>query len=261
MRFRDLQNRRTMYVDKTLSAGSAHDLAVRHVLRSDARSVLDLGCAQGFVGERVKALAPQVKYDGADRGASPPVACDRYWSCDLERTFPAVDPFDYDLVLCLDVLEHLREPETFLLRLRRSHRIHQKTTFLFSTANVAFISIRLGLLFGRFEYGDRGILDITHRRLMTKSSFMRMIRETGFSIEEVRGTPVPFHLAFGERAATRCATGFWRLLVAILPGLFAFQTMVVARARPSIPDVELAAEEERAFQASERRVGRGAGRR
>lgn len=260
LRFRDLKGRRTMYIDKTHFKGSAHDLAVQYIVQARPRMVLDLGCGQAFVGARLKTRLPQVRYDGADRSPLPPAACDNYWSCDLDRGLPPIIPFDYDVVLCLDVLEHLREPETFLLRLRESRGNRTDTLFVFSTANVAFLSIRLGLLVGRFEYGDRGILDITHRRLMTRNSFKRLIRETGFVIERSHGTPVPLQLVFGDNLMSRWLTQVWRILAELLPGPFSFQTVIVARPRRSIPDIALAGDEEASARGPERRAGRGAGR-
>jgi hypothetical protein len=155
----------------------------------------------------------------------------------LNAEVPPTDPFRYDAVLCIDLLEHLSEPEQFLLRLRRSHQTSQKTVFVLSAVNVAFVTLRLGLLLGRFEYGDRGILHISHRRLMTRGAFQRLLRETGYTIERVQGIPVPFALVFGNNWWSRLLTRAWGVLVAILPGLFAFQTVIIARARHNVPEI------------------------
>lgn len=237
LRFRDLKTRRATYLDKTGMTGSTHQLAVRYLLQSKPSSVLDIGCGQAYIGSRVKPRLPGTVYCGCDLGSEPPESCDKYWQCDLSRELPPTDPFGYDVVLCLDVLEHLREPEQFLLRLRQSHSTQSHTRFVFSTVNVAFISIRLGLLLGRFSYGDRGILDIDHCRLMTRASFVRVVREAGFIVEQVLYAPVPFQLVFGKRWWTRVATRLWRLLVAPLPGVFAFQIVIVARSKPPIPEI------------------------
>ena len=74
-------------------------------------------------------------------------------------------------MLMLDVIEHLAAPESFIdnLRVKMSANLHSK--LVISTGNIAFIVIRLMLLFGQFNYGKRGILDLTHTRLLTSASY------------------------------------------------------------------------------------------
>jgi hypothetical protein len=93
--------------------------------------------------------------------------------------------------------------------------------------------MRLSLLLGRFEYGRRGILDITHRRLFTFNTLRRAMRAAGFTIERTEGVAPPLPFVFGSGSA------FAGLLMAIArgparlwPRLFAFQCLVVARPRP-----------------------------
>jgi SAM-dependent methyltransferase len=237
LRFRDLRGDQGALVDKTGTPGTVHEFVIPFLQRLGVRSVLDLGCGPGFVGARLKEIVPGLHYAGADLAPTGPVVCDAYWPCDLNAEVPPTDPFQYDAVLCIDLLEHLSEPEQFLLRLRRSHQTSQKTVFVLSAVNVAFVTLRLGLLLGRFEYGDRGILHISHRRLMTRGAFQRLLRETGYTIERVQGIPVPFALVFGNNCCSRVLTRAWGVLVAILPGLFAFQTVIIARARHNVPEI------------------------
>jgi len=56
-----------------------------------------------------------------------------------------------------------------------------------SAGNVAFLRIRLELLPGSFNYGRRGILDLTHRRLFTVDSFRRLLNNAGFRIDRIIG--------------------------------------------------------------------------
>ena len=92
-----------------------------------------------------------------------------------------VDAFDYDLILLLDVIEHLADPEQFLIDLRNrsqaTEAVRRPPHVVISTPNIAFVAIRMNLLAGRFSYAERGILDITHKRLFTRSSLRRMLRE------------------------------------------------------------------------------------
>ena len=49
-----------------------------------------------------------------------------------------------------------------------------ETKLVVSTGNVAFIVVRLMVLVGQFNYGRRGILDLTHARLFTFGTFRRL---------------------------------------------------------------------------------------
>jgi SAM-dependent methyltransferase len=238
LRFRDLRGDQSQLVDKTGIPGTVHNFVVQNLLKRGVSSVLDLGCGPGYVGRLLKQSVPAIRYAGVDQSPTAPAACDEYYRADLDAGPPPVDPFKYDAVLCLDLLEHLSEPEEFLLRLRQTHQSAPNTVFLMSAVNVAFITLRLGMLFlGRFEYGDRGILHIAHRRLMTRDSFVRLLQETGYVVEKVEAMPVPFALVFGDNARARAFTSLAAFLARVMPRMFSFQTLVIARARRGVPGI------------------------
>src|SRR6478672_6270498 len=74
---------------------------------------------------------------------------------------------------------------------------------ILTTANIGFIIMRLSLLLGRFEYGKRGILDITHARLFTFNTLRRAMRAAGFEIERSEGIVVPAPFIFGNSVVSR----------------------------------------------------------
>ena len=53
-------------------------------------------------------------------------------------------------------------------------------------------------LFSFFNYGKRGILDKTHTRLFTFSSFKQLIENANFQIKISEGVSAPFPLALGD---------------------------------------------------------------
>jgi len=53
------------------------------------------------------------------------------------------------------------------------------------------------LLFGRFDYTARRILDRTHLRFFTRKTARRFVKENGFTILEERLTVMPLELVFG----------------------------------------------------------------
>ncbi len=125
---------------------------------------------------------------------------------DVDEGLPvAAGAFDY--VLLLDVIEHARSPEAVADAMRGSAGAHGAAVMV-STANVAFVIPRLMLLLGYFHYSARGILDLTHTRLFTFRTLRDLFEQAGYRIEDVRGVPAPFPLAFGHDLGWAFIGGF-----------------------------------------------------
>ncbi len=118
-------------------------------------------------------------------------------------------------------------------RLRRQFG-HEPKTLILSTPNIAFISQRLGLMFGQFNYGKTGILDRTHTRLFTFRTIKHLLRDEGFTITILRGVPAPFPLVAGRRLGIPLVR-FNEFLIGLSRSLFSFQIFIVAESTPSIP--------------------------
>jgi len=103
-----------------------------------------------------------------------------------------------------------------------------------STANIGFLVNRLMLLFGQFNYGKRGILDLTHTRLFTFKSFRQLFEQGGFRVTAARGIPGPFPLALGNQALSRFVMRVNQWLIAVVPGLFSYQMFFVVEPLPSL---------------------------
>jgi len=78
-----------------------------------------------------------------------------------------------DVIVMSDILEHLADPTTVLLHYLKM--LNDKGFLLISVPNVAHVDIGLGLLDGRFNYTQEGILDNTHLKFFTYSSFFQWI--------------------------------------------------------------------------------------
>ncbi|MBV9358710.1 MAG: glycosyltransferase, partial [Chloroflexi bacterium] len=167
------------YYTPKLEFNSPHSVAVAEV--APGQTVLDLGCAAGYLTAALKAKGCRVI--GVDR--YPPAnsaVLDEFIQHDLDNgEFPRTLD-DVDVVLALDVIEHLRSPEAFLASLHEAVARRPDLTIVISTGNVAFVIPRLMLLVGSFNYGKRGILDLTHTRLFTFRSLRRLLEESGFEI-------------------------------------------------------------------------------
>lgn len=193
--------------------------------------VLDIGCSTGYVARALK-RSRACRVTGVDVLPTESVdGPDEYQLIDIEKEADKVRDLlergDYDVVLLLDVLEHLAVPELFLLTLFRA-KCRRPPKFVMSTGNVAFIVVRLMLLLGYFNYGEKGILDITHKRLFSTRTFRNLLDQTGFLVLETRGFPLPYKSLGFRPGLCRLLEGMNRFLIRLRPSLFAYQVLHVA---------------------------------
>jgi 2-polyprenyl-3-methyl-5-hydroxy-6-metoxy-1,4-benzoquinol methylase len=149
--------------------------------------------------------------------------CDDIRVGDVEAMQLDLPEGSFDVILCADVIEHLRDPGAFLERIRPLLRAGGR--LVLSTPNIANWSIRAALLFGWFRYADQGILDRTHTHLFTRKTLLECIRDAGYTVESIDITvPVPL---IGTPRVESIAHAIGR----VRPTLFAFQ-FVVAASKP-----------------------------
>jgi 2-polyprenyl-3-methyl-5-hydroxy-6-metoxy-1,4-benzoquinol methylase len=86
----------------------------------------------------------------------------------------------YDVILFLDVLEHLRDPHGVLSAAR--DWLRPGGLVLCSLPNVAHWRVRLALARGRFDYADNGLMDRTHLRWFTRSSARELVSGAGYAV-------------------------------------------------------------------------------
>jgi hypothetical protein len=124
----------------------------------------------------------------------------------MDLTDPQVElPGEFDHILVFEVLEHVVDAETFLLKLKGRFRKGLYVT----TPNLGYLSHRLRMLFGRFPITY--LMDPReHVRYWTTADFCRWLRWLGFPQPEVIGLCGRFRLFSLHRR--------W-------PSLWAFETL------------------------------------
>ena len=213
--------------------GSSHAVLLSRIeALGEGLSVLDVGFGAGHIARRIRPrcrylagieLDPEAALEGAAFFDDPLVD-------DVVHGLagPWREPFD--VIIAGDVLEHLPEPDLALTLLRPL--LAPGGVLLVSLPNVANVTVRLGLLFGRFPVAERGILDRTHLRFFTRKTGRELLTRNGFRVERETATAMPVELAFpvlGQpplAAPLRAACG---LLAAGWPGMFAYQLVYEAR--------------------------------
>jgi 2-polyprenyl-3-methyl-5-hydroxy-6-metoxy-1,4-benzoquinol methylase len=154
--------------------------------------------------------------------------------CDLNDSNFPLDAGAFDHILLLDIVEHLRAPERFLDSLRQSRKGDRQVRVILSTGNIAFIVTRLALLLGWFNYGPRGILDLTHTRLLTFKTARALLEQSGYQVLEVKGVPAPFPLALGDGWLARAGLAVNKMLIGISKSLFSYQIFMVCTPLPTL---------------------------
>lgn len=150
--------------------------------------VLDVGCGTGCISELV------VQDCGADLTGIEPDA-DRAAKAQ-KRGLNVIQGYlfknffkehgKYDVVLFIDVLEHLSSPGVLLQMVRLG--LNPDGYIIVSVPNVAHWSVRWNLLRGIFNYEQYGIMDSTHLRWFTRHSLRKLFERTGYEVVTMDST-------------------------------------------------------------------------
>ena len=202
---------------------------LREVLQNISKSrILDLGCADGQLSEVAAELGHEVTavdIEGAPKFANQIT----FFQCDLENGLPNNLTGNFDVVLCADILEHLRKPDILLFKLLT--RLSDNGMILVSIPNFGHWYPRIRTFIGRFDYDARGILDQTHLRFFTRNSFTKMATKAGYKVKRISVTGTPFEVMLREAPQRRISWTFListlsnvdRMFCKIRPTLFGYQ--------------------------------------
>ena len=211
------------YVPLNEHAHSGH--AKLLALVGSGKRVLDVGCSSGYLARPLVAQGCAVvglELD-PDAAAEARKVCEEVLVGNVETMELPFEPESFDVVLCGDLVEHLRDPEAFLRRVRPLLRKDGK--LVLTTPNVANWAMRLGLLVGRWRYTERGILDRTHTHLFTRATLVETLERAGYRLTELDFTvPLPI-------ARTTTTERIAHAVGSLRPPLFAYQFVVAAEPR------------------------------
>lgn len=185
--------------------------------------VLEIGCGSGATmawlrTQRAVTLAVGVELTEGN-AATARAAFDEVIVGNIEAPAVVEALPTFDLILALDVLEHLVDPATAVRRL--ATRLAPGGAFVVSLPHVGHYSVALPLLLkGRWTYQDEGLLDRTHLRFFDRVSAPALLAENGLTVERLERVTetgglfnvVPF------RSSRRLRWYAIRLLQHVLPG-------------------------------------------
>ena len=172
--------------DRTYFTGERRDLINRLTADPD-RKILEIGCGDGAAGAYAKHSGKCGMYVGVEVH---PLAADLARNAldvvhlgDIELFELPYEELYFDVIIASEVLEHLVDPWSVLRRLHRHIKVGGR--LYASSPNVAHISTLRMLLKGRWDLQPSGIMDRTHLRWFTPSSYAKMFEDTGYRVESI----------------------------------------------------------------------------
>lgn len=167
------------YSDKSIDYFAHARREILPLLPQHCGRVLELGCGSGatlgWLKQIHKASATVgIEIDESAANAAKKHADEVYWA-DFERGDVDMSDRQFDVILCLDVLEHMVNPWR-VVDLLVSQYLKAGGTLISSVPNVRHYSVVLPLLLGgRWDYADAGLLDRTHLRFFTRDSARQLM--------------------------------------------------------------------------------------
>jgi 2-polyprenyl-3-methyl-5-hydroxy-6-metoxy-1,4-benzoquinol methylase len=211
-----------IYKDKPASyfANARHDI-VKLAATDTASAVLELGCGSGGTGRAMMAAGKAGRYVGIELSDEAAAVAAEHLSQVLVGDVEALDleslAGQFDALIISEVLEHLRDPWTTLSRLVRC--LKPGGGVFASSPNISHWMVIRDLLGGRFGYDESGVMDRTHLRWFTPTSYRQMFEAAGVTVDSVGPLVAPGWKArlIGQVSGGR------------LDHLFTAQIMVVGR--------------------------------
>jgi 2-polyprenyl-3-methyl-5-hydroxy-6-metoxy-1,4-benzoquinol methylase len=166
------------YDDKTTNYFAAARVEIEPLLVPKAARLLEVGCGAGQTLRWLKETGRVERGWGLELFEAAAEAARAHFDVvqvgDAEKLIDhAYEGMQFDLVMCLDVLEHMIDPWRFVDKLQ--HFVAPGGKLILSVPNIRCLQVLLPLLvLGRWRYTHDGILDRTHLRFFTRESAIEL---------------------------------------------------------------------------------------
>ena len=156
---------------------------IKPLLPESPARVLEVGAGSGATLKWLKTLSPNTETTAVE--LNPALLGELKQNADIVIVGPIDQKIPqlktYNLILLLDVLEHLPDSTTTLQAL--SKLLEPGGQVIVSVPNIAHLSVSIPLLMQRsFNYQDAGILDRTHLRFFVEETAVKLLNDANLEV-------------------------------------------------------------------------------
>lgn len=157
----------------------------------DVSKVLEIGCGNGifiklikeYVKKDIESWGIELMEEYAEEARS---IIDNVKVGKCEDLIADLPDNYFDLIIFNDVIEHLFDPKSVLITLKK--KLTSKGKVISSIPNMRYHENLLGLVFkSNWEYEDSGIMDFTHLKFYTHKSIKKLFYDSGYGIDHFEG--------------------------------------------------------------------------
>ncbi len=150
--------------------------------------ILEIGCGSGVTGLKLKkegkakeVIGIEISEENAKNAEN---NIDKVYLGNVETIELPFKDNEFDYIILGDVIEHLYDPWLLLSKIKSYLKPDGK--IIASIPNVRCWKVLMPLIiYGRWDYIDNGLLDITHIRFFTKSTIKKMFVNEGLKINKL----------------------------------------------------------------------------
>jgi 2-polyprenyl-3-methyl-5-hydroxy-6-metoxy-1,4-benzoquinol methylase len=181
---------KSLYISKQVEYFEEARFDISNVLPESVpmKRVLEIGCGSGKTLEWLKKTG-RCEWVGAvelNPGASEQARTrvDMLYEENIETYDIPIEENSLDLILCLDVLEHLIDPWSVIQKLSRL--IKPGGHLIASIPNIRHHTALIPLLLnGKWNYQKEGILDKSHLRFFVKDTAIDLVEFSGLTVKKI----------------------------------------------------------------------------
>ncbi|PMP88653.1 MAG: class I SAM-dependent methyltransferase [Caldisphaera sp.] len=164
-------------------SNARHDII--NLVPEGSNKVLEIGCGDGTTLVELKKLGKAKYCAGVDIiDINQKNKLDDFVLADIDNEELPLPQRYFDVIICADILEHLKDPWSTLDKLKTY--LKKDGILIASLPNVREIKTIFNIVFkGDFKYVEEGILDKTHLRFFCKKNMIDLFEKRGFVIQKM----------------------------------------------------------------------------